>query len=84
MCVLCDALATAIHTLVADDIHRGDKKAVREASNTVFNWGLALSSNTLNNILWIGTVSGFLTYFFTSDEGTRIEINKLLTISILA
>ncbi|KAL9186592.1 hypothetical protein ACHAXT_005830 [Thalassiosira profunda] len=80
---LCDALATASQALVADGIGRGDAEAVRGVSRTVFNWGLALGL-TLSTILWIGTASGILTDFFTSDEGTRIELGKLLTIVILA
>lgn len=80
---LCDALATASQALVADGIGRKDAEAVREVSVTVFTWGLALGI-TLSTILWIGTASGFLTDFFTSDEGTRIELGKLLTIVILA
>lgn len=80
---LCDALATASQALVADGIGRGDTNAVRGVSRTVFNWGLALGL-TLSTLLWAGTASGFLTDFFTSDEGTRIELGKLLTIVILA
>ena len=80
---LCDALATASQALVADGIGRGDAKAVREVSQTVFNWSLALGL-TLSTCLWIGTSSGFLIDFFTSDEGTRTELSKLLTIVILA
>ena len=80
---LCDALATASQALVADGIGRKDAEAVREVSQTVFNWGLALGL-TLSTILWIGTASGFLIDFFTSDEGTRMELGKLLTIVILA
>ena len=80
---LCDALATASQALVADGIGRGDEKAVRAVSQTVFKWGLALGL-TLSTCLWAGTASGFLTDFFTSDEGTRIELGKLLTIVILA
>ena len=34
--------------------------------------------------MWVGTSSGFLIDFFTADEGTRIELSKLLTIVILA
>lgn len=80
---LCDALATASQALVADGLGRDDRRAVRDISQTVFNWSLALGL-ALSGILWIGTASGFLTDFFTSDEGTRIELGKLLTIVILA
>lgn len=80
---LCDALATASQALVADGIGRGDPKAVRGVSQTVFQWGLVLGL-TLSACLWIGTSSGFLIDFFTSDEGTRIELGKLLTIVICA
>mmetsp|Transcript_15157 Transcript_15157/g.33085 ORF Transcript_15157/g.33085 Transcript_15157/m.33085 type:complete len:602 (+) Transcript_15157:159-1964(+) len=80
---LCDALATASQALVADGIGRGDAKAVQEVSRTVFYWGLALGL-TLSACLWVGTASGFLTDFFTSDDGTRAELGKLLTIVILA
>lgn len=80
---LCDALATASQALVADGIGRGDADAVRGVSRTVFVWGLALGL-ALSSILWAGTASGFLTDFFTSDEGTRIELGKLLAIVILA
>jgi len=80
---LCDALATASQALVADGIGRKDIEAVRGVSQTVFNWGLILGL-TLSTILWIGTASGFLTDFFTSDGATRIELGKLLTIVILA
>ena len=80
---LCDALATASQALVADGIGRGDSNAVRGVSKTVFQWGLGLGL-TLSSFLWVGTSSGFLTDFFTSDEATRIELGKLLTIVILA
>eukprot|EP00579_Thalassiosira_antarctica_P020658 CAMPEP_0201966688 /NCGR_PEP_ID=MMETSP0904-20121228/11584_1 /ASSEMBLY_ACC=CAM_ASM_000553 /TAXON_ID=420261 /ORGANISM="Thalassiosira antarctica, Strain CCMP982" /LENGTH=548 /DNA_ID=CAMNT_0048513971 /DNA_START=55 /DNA_END=1701 /DNA_ORIENTATION=+ len=80
---LCDALATASQALVADGIGRGDDNAVREVSQTVFKWGLVLGL-TLSTFLWIGTSSGVLIDFFTSDEGTRIELSKLLTIVLLA
>lgn len=81
---LCDALATASQALVADGIGRKDVDAVREVSRTVFDWGLALGL-TLSTALWVGTFpTGFLIDFFTSDEGTRIELGKLLTIVILA
>lgn len=80
---LCDALATASQALVADGIGRGDANAVRGVSQTVFYWGLVLGL-FLSTCLWIGTASGFLIDFFTSDGGTRIELEKLLTIVILA
>lgn len=80
---LCDALATASQALVADGMGRGDADAVRGVSQTVFYWGLILGL-TLSTCLWVGTASGFLVDFFTSDEGTRIELGKLLTIVILA
>ncbi|KAL7465098.1 hypothetical protein ACHAXS_005424 [Conticribra weissflogii] len=80
---LCDALATASQALVADGIGRGDSDSVRGVSKTVFQWGVGLGL-TLSSILWVGTYSGFLTDFFTSDEGTRIELGKLLAIVILA
>ncbi|KAL7535078.1 hypothetical protein ACHAWF_005050 [Thalassiosira exigua] len=80
---LCDALATASQALVADGMGRRDPEGVRDVSRTVFAWGLALGL-TLSTVLWIGTASGFLTDFFTSDDGTRVELEKLLTIVILA
>ncbi|KAL7529747.1 hypothetical protein ACHAXR_003136, partial [Thalassiosira sp. AJA248-18] len=80
---LCDALATASQALVADGIGRGDANAVRAVSQTVFKWGLLLGL-TLSTCLWAGTASGFLVDFFTSDEGTREELSKLLTIVIFA
>ncbi|KAL7435229.1 hypothetical protein ACHAXH_005933 [Discostella pseudostelligera] len=80
---LCDALATASQALVADGIGRKDADAVRGICRIVFNWGLILGL-TLSSVLWIGTSSGLLTDFFTSDELTRIELGKLLTIVILA
>jgi Na+-driven multidrug efflux pump len=80
---LCDALATASQALVADGKGRNDVDAVRTVSQTVFNWGLALGL-TLSTCLWVGTASGFLIDFFTSDDVTRIELGKLLTIVILA
>ena len=39
---------------------------------------------TLSTCLWVGTASGFLIEFFTSDDVTRKELGKLLTIVILA
>lgn len=80
---LCDALATASQALVADGIGREDADSVRTISQTVFSWGLALGL-FLSFTLWVGTESSFLIDFFTSDEGTRIELTKLLTIVILA
>jgi Na+-driven multidrug efflux pump len=80
---LCDALATASQALVADGKGRNDADAVRTVSRTVFNWGLALGL-TLSTCLWVGTASGFLIEFFTSDDVTRKELGKLLTIVILA
>eukprot|EP00574_Skeletonema_japonicum_P002083 CAMPEP_0201742430 /NCGR_PEP_ID=MMETSP0593-20130828/47315_1 /ASSEMBLY_ACC=CAM_ASM_000672 /TAXON_ID=267983 /ORGANISM="Skeletonema japonicum, Strain CCMP2506" /LENGTH=539 /DNA_ID=CAMNT_0048236783 /DNA_START=167 /DNA_END=1786 /DNA_ORIENTATION=+ len=80
---LCDALATASQALVADGIGREDADSVRTVSRTVFSWGLALGL-FLSLTLWIGTESSFLIDFFTADEGTRIELTKLLTIVILA
>ncbi len=80
---LCDALATASQALVADGIGRKDAESVRTVSQTVFNWGLALGL-TLSATIWVGTESNFLIDFFTSDEGTRIELTKLLAIIILA
>jgi putative MATE family efflux protein len=80
---LCDALATASQALVADGIGRKDAESVRTVSQTVFNWGLALGL-ALSATLWVGTKSNFLIDFFTSDEGTRIELAKLLAIVILA
>lgn len=80
---LCDALATASQCLVADGIGRRDAESVRIVSQTVFSWGFALGLS-LSTCLWAGTSSGFLIYFFTSDEITRIELSKLLTIVILA
>mmetsp|Transcript_22641 Transcript_22641/g.46622 ORF Transcript_22641/g.46622 Transcript_22641/m.46622 type:complete len:313 (-) Transcript_22641:76-1014(-) len=80
---LCDALATASQALVADGIGRGDSDSVRGVSKTVFQWGVGLGL-ALSSILWLGTSSGFLTDFFTSDEGTRRELGKLLAIVILA
>ena len=80
---LCDALATASQALVADGIGREDAESVRKVSQTVFNWGLGLGL-FLSIILWVGTESGFLVDFFTSDELTRMELTKLLTIVILA
>jgi Na+-driven multidrug efflux pump len=35
-------------------------------------------------MLWIGTESGFLVDFFTGDEGTKMELGKLLAIVIFA
>ncbi|KAL7519289.1 hypothetical protein ACHAWX_004075 [Stephanocyclus meneghinianus] len=80
---LCDALATASQALVADGIGRSDPDSVKSVAKTVFRWGLALGMS-LAVILWIGTQSGFLIDFFTQDEGTRIELSKLLTIVIFA
>lgn len=80
---LCDALATASQALVADGIGRKDAETVRSVSQTVFNWGLALGT-MLSALLWVGKESNFLVDFFSSDEGTRIELSKLLTIVILA
>lgn len=80
---LCDALATASQALVADGIGREDADSVRTVSRTVFSWGLALGL-FLSLTLWVGTESSFLIDFFTADEGTRIELTKLLTIVILA
>jgi MATE family multidrug resistance protein len=80
---LCDALACASQALVADGIGRKDADAVRIVSQTVFNWALVLGL-TLSACIWVGTDSNFLIDFFTSDEGTRIELAKLLTIVILA
>lgn len=80
---LCDALATASQALVADGIGRKDADAVRDISQLVFKWGLILGL-TLSTCLWIGTSSGILIDFFTSDELTQIELGKLLTIVILA
>ncbi|KAL3801891.1 hypothetical protein ACHAW5_008677 [Stephanodiscus triporus] len=80
---LCDALATASQALVADGKGRNDVDAVRVISQTIFKWGLALGL-TLSACLWVGTASGFLIDFFTSDDVTRIELGKLLTIVILA
>ena len=80
---LCDALATASQALVADGIGREDAESVRTVSQTVFSWGLALGL-FLSATLWVGTESNFLIDFFTADEGTRIELTKLLTIVILA
>jgi len=80
---LCDALATASQALVADGIGRGDSKAVRDISRTVFSWSLVLGL-TLSAILGVGTASGFLVDFFTADQGTRLELGKLLTIVTLA
>jgi len=80
---LCDALATASQALVADGIGREDAESVRTVSQTVFSWGLALGLS-LSAILWVGTESNFLTDFFTADEGTRLELTKLLTIVTLA
>ncbi|KAL3822989.1 hypothetical protein ACHAXA_008129 [Cyclostephanos tholiformis] len=80
---LCDALATASQALVADGKGRNDADDVRAISRTVFNWGLALGL-TLSTCLWVGTASGFLIEFFTSDDVTQKELGKLLTIVILA
>ncbi|KAK1736974.1 multidrug and toxic compound extrusion (MATE) family protein, partial [Skeletonema marinoi] len=80
---LCDALATASQILVADGMGREDAESVRTVSQTVFSWGLALGLS-LSAILWVGTESNFLTDFFTADEGTRLELTKLLTIVTLA
>lgn len=80
---LCDALATASQALVADGIGRGDKTAVKTVSTTVFKWGLVLGLS-LSFILWVGSESRFLVDFFTGDEGTRIELSKLLAIVIFA
>ncbi len=38
----------------------------------------------LSTCLWVGTTSGFLIVFFTSNDVTRIEMGKLLMIVILA
>ena len=80
---LCDALATASQALVADGRGRGDAAAVRGVSRTVFGWGAALGA-ALSLCLWVGTASGFLVDFFTSDKGTRAELGKLLTLVTLA
>jgi putative MATE family efflux protein len=80
---LCDALATASQALVAYAIGRGDKTSVKNISTTVFQWGLVLGLS-LSLILWVGTESGFLVDFFTGDEGTRVELGKLLAIVIFA
>jgi putative MATE family efflux protein len=80
---LCDALATASQALVADGIGRGDKDAVKNVTTTVFQWGLVLGL-TLSFILWVGSESRFLIDFFTGDEGTRLELSKLLAIVIFA
>jgi putative MATE family efflux protein len=80
---LCDALATASQALVADGIGRGDSYVVKSVSKTVFQWGLALGLS-LSSMLWIGTESGFLVDFFTGDEGTKMELGKLLAIVIFA
>lgn len=80
---LCDALATASQALVADGIGRKDTNSVREICQIVFSWGLILGL-TLSTCLWIGKSSGILLDFFTSDELTRIELGKLLTVVVLA
>jgi len=85
--VLCafisDALAAASQGLVADAIGRDDQNDVREISATVFRYSVTLGV-LLATLLQIGSSSGFLLNFFTSDQGTHDALAEILTIIVLA
>uniref|UniRef100_A0A7S3Q054 Protein DETOXIFICATION n=1 Tax=Chaetoceros debilis TaxID=122233 RepID=A0A7S3Q054_9STRA len=80
---VCDALAAASQTLVADGIGREDSRGVRDVSKIVFAYSLGLGV-VLSSALAIGDYSGFLVNLFTSDKATQEALIPLLTILIAA
>lgn len=77
---VCDALAAASQTLVADALGRNDSKAVRDLSKTVLVYAVFLGIG-LAGLLGIGSYAGdhpFLLSFFTSDEEIQQALIPIL------
>jgi len=77
---VCDALAAASQTLIADAIGRNDAKGVRELSKTVLVYSVYLGI-ALAGLLCIGSYTGdhpFLLSFFTPDEEIQNALIPIL------
>mmetsp|Transcript_12734 Transcript_12734/g.19209 ORF Transcript_12734/g.19209 Transcript_12734/m.19209 type:complete len:638 (-) Transcript_12734:395-2308(-) len=80
---VCDALAAASQTLIADAIGRKDPVSVQKISEIVFSYSLALGL-ILSVFLGLGTASGALLDFFTTDKSIQSELNPILFLIIIA
>lgn len=80
---ICDALAAASQTLVADRLGCEDTAGVRNISRTIFLYSLGLGF-ILSAALGFGEITGFLINIFTNDGPTQKALEPLLTILIFA
>lgn len=80
---ICDALAAASQTLVADGLGKDDQNGVRIVSRKIFTYSLLLGF-FLAGCLELGDRTGILLNFFTTDEATQSALKPLLGILILA
>lgn len=77
---VCDALAAASQTLIADALGRNNTDDVRQLSQEVFTYAIVLGLG-LASLLAIGTYSGdhpFLLSFFTSDPTIQEALIPIL------
>jgi len=80
---ICDALAAASQTLVADGLGKSDQTGVRNVSRKIFTYSIFLGI-VLVGCLELGEISGVLLDFFTTDEATQAALKPLLAILIFA
>lgn len=80
---VCDALAAASQALVADKIGQKDAVGVRNICQIVFGYSVILGL-ALAVFLGVGTSSGILLGFFTSDPSIQAELRSIMPLIIVA
>lgn len=80
---LCDSLAAASQTLIADAIGRVEVNAVRDITKTVFNYSLVLGA-VLGGLLLLADSSMWLYDIFTNNEATRLALSQIVPLIIAA
>lgn len=80
---VCDALAAAAQALVADALGRNDIPFLRDLTQLLLSYAAILGVG-LAILLQLGTVSGFLLSFVTTDRSTQEALTPILSILIFS
>jgi Na+-driven multidrug efflux pump len=79
----CDSLAAAAQGLIADALGRQDQVDALDISKTIFLYSFYLGL-TLALLLQIGSWTGWILDLFTLDPATRVMLERILPLIVLA